>query len=37
MVDNLSYVKKCPECSSTNLFVNADKGEIICRDCGIIV
>jgi transcription initiation factor TFIIB len=37
MVDNLLYVKKCPECGSTNLFVNRDKGEIICRDCGIVV
>lgn len=31
------YVKKCPECGSINLFVNRDKGEIICRDCGIVV
>lgn len=31
------YVKKCPECASVNLFWNKDKGEIICRDCGLVV
>src|SRR3989344_3618968 len=33
----MSYVKRCPDCSSINLFVNRDKGEVICRECGIIV
>ena len=37
MTDHMLYVKKCPECGSINLFVNRDKGEIICRDCGIVV
>ncbi len=32
-----NYVKKCPECGSINLFWNKDKGEIICRDCGLVV
>ena len=31
------YVKKCPECSGINLFFNKDKGEIICKDCGLVV
>lgn len=31
------YVKKCPECAGINLFWNKDKGEIICRDCGLVV
>lgn len=31
------YVKKCPECGGINLFWNKDKGEIICRDCGLVV
>ncbi len=31
------YVKKCPECSSTNLFINRDKGEVICKECGLVV
>src|SRR5210317_886047 len=32
-----SFVKKCPECESINLFFNKEKGEIICRDCGLVV
>ncbi len=31
------YVKKCPECSGINLFWNKDKGEVICKDCGLVV
>ncbi|MBR9690863.1 transcription initiation factor IIB [Candidatus Woesearchaeota archaeon] len=31
------YVKKCPECAGINLFWNKEKGEIICRDCGLVV
>jgi len=31
------YVKKCPECGSINLILNKDKGEIICRDCGLVI
>src|SRR3989338_8619682 len=30
-------VKKCPECSGINLFWNKDKGEIICKDCGLVI
>jgi len=33
----MSFVKKCPECAGINLFWNKDKGEIICRDCGLVV
>lgn len=32
-----SYVKKCPECAGINLFWNKDKGEVICKDCGLVV
>ena len=32
-----SYIKKCPECGSINLFWNKDRGEIICRDCGLVI
>jgi len=32
-----NYVKKCPECGSINLFWNKDRGEIICRDCGLVI
>ncbi|PIN75532.1 hypothetical protein COV18_03180 [Candidatus Woesearchaeota archaeon CG10_big_fil_rev_8_21_14_0_10_37_12] len=31
------YVKKCTDCGSINLFVNRDKGEIVCRDCGLVI
>ncbi len=30
-------VKKCPECGGINLFLNRDKGEIICKDCGLVI
>ena len=30
-------VKKCPECSGINLSWNRDKGEITCRDCGLVI
>ena len=30
-------VKKCPECAGINLFWNKDKGEIICKDCGLVI
>ena len=34
MSDN---VRKCPECGSTNLYNNKDKGEITCRTCGLVI
>ncbi|TKJ17043.1 hypothetical protein CEE44_00725 [Candidatus Woesearchaeota archaeon B3_Woes] len=30
-------IKKCPECESINLFWNREKGEIICKDCGLVI
>jgi len=33
----VQYVKKCPECGSINLFLNKEKGEVICKDCGLVV
>lgn len=30
-------IKKCPECESINLFWNKEKGEIICKDCGLVI
>ena len=30
-------IKKCPECGGINLFWNRERGEIICRDCGLVV
>src|SRR3989339_870432 len=38
MVVNMSsYIKKCPECGGINLFMNREKGEIICKDCGLVL
>ena len=37
MGDWLAFVKKCPECSGINLFYYKEKGEIICKDCGLVV
>jgi len=31
------YVKKCPECNGINLSFNKDKGEVICKDCGLVI
>ena len=31
------YIKKCPECGGINLLLNKEKGEMICRDCGLVV
>ncbi|MEM4260657.1 MAG: transcription initiation factor IIB, partial [Candidatus Woesearchaeota archaeon] len=33
----MHYIKKCPECGGINLFWNKEKGEIICKDCGLVV
>ena len=32
-----TMVKKCPECGGINLFWNKEKGEVICRDCGLVI
>ncbi len=31
------FVKKCPECGGINLFHNKEKGEVICKDCGLVI
>ena len=33
----METVRKCPECGSTNIYVNPDKGEVACRSCGLII
>lgn len=32
-----TQVKNCPECASENISVNKERGEIICRDCGLVI
>ena len=31
------YIKKCPECGGIDLILNKEKGEVICRDCGLVI
>jgi len=30
-------IRKCPECGGINLFWNKEKGEIVCKDCGLVI
>lgn len=32
-----AMVKKCPECGGINLYHNREKGEVICKECGLVV
>jgi transcription initiation factor TFIIB len=31
------YIKKCPDCGSIKLISKKERGEIICRDCGLVI
>ncbi len=31
------YVKKCPECGSINLILHKEKGEMVCKECGLVI
>ena len=33
----MSYIKRCPECSSIHLTYDDQKGEIICNECGLLI
>ena len=33
----MKHVKRCPECESINLVHDDQVGEIICRDCGLLI
>jgi transcription initiation factor TFIIB len=33
----MKRIKKCPECGSENLLHLYDKGEIICKECGLVI
>ncbi len=30
-------IKECPECASRNIYRDSEKGETICRDCGLVI
>ncbi len=30
-------LKKCPDCGSTNIYHKTDKGETVCRECGLVI
>src|SRR3989344_5313335 len=32
-----NYIKKCPECGGINLIIQKEKGEAICKDCGLVI
>src|SRR3989344_2208505 len=34
---HMQFVHKCPECGSSNLEFNTDRGESTCRDCGLVI
>ncbi len=31
------HIKKCPECGSQNLTTNEERGEVICKSCGLVI
>jgi len=33
----MAFVKRCPECGSSNLVYDESRGELICGDCGLLV
>lgn len=35
--DEQEGVEECPECGSDSLVKDADRGELICEDCGLVV
>ena len=32
-----TQIKKCPECGNEDFYVNEEKGEIICKHCGLVI
>lgn len=33
----MTNTQRCPECNSTNLTYEEERGELICNDCGLLV
>ncbi len=36
MIKDVCEVRECPDCASGNIVCNADRQQMICRDCGLI-
>jgi len=34
---DIQNIEKCPECGSTHLIRNYERGEIVCADCGLVI
>ncbi len=34
---NIEEIEKCPECGSTQLVRDYERGELICRNCGLVI
>ncbi|HHO57431.1 MAG TPA: transcription initiation factor IIB, partial [Thermoplasmatales archaeon] len=30
-------IEKCPECGSTHLVQDYERGELVCQDCGLVI
>ena len=33
----MAEIKKCPECGSTDLYISKERGEVLCKSCGLVV
>lgn len=33
----MNFIKKCPKCGSINIIEDKRRGEIVCRDCGLVI
>jgi len=36
MIKDVCEVSECPDCASGNIVCNADRQQLICRECGLI-
>ena len=33
----IEEVSECPECKSTRIVQDYERGELVCRDCGLVI
>ena len=33
----IEEIKKCPECDSTHITQDYKRGELVCKDCGLVI